>query len=78
MLWFQRLSTAGPETTMTHDDTFDDDITTDAEFEAALTSLLTAGHRNGLTVTRPWLCRTDDGVPNFETVVVELDEASDD
>jgi hypothetical protein len=63
------------DTHMTHDDRFND-ITTDAEFETTLTALLTTAHENDLTVEKPWLCRTSDGIPDWEATVVELDGAA--
>lgn len=48
-------------------------VTTEAEFEAALTALVTAAHENGVSVNKPWLCRTDDGLPDWETTIIELD-----
>lgn len=60
---------------MTHDSQFED-VTTDAKFEATLAALLTAAHENDLTVEKPWLCRTSDGIPDWEATVVELDGAS--
>lgn len=56
-------------------DTYDGGITTDAELTAALTSLLATAHSNGLTVDQPWLCQTDDGLPDWEATVVELDDS---
>lgn len=60
---------------MTHDDRFDGDITTDAEFRAALTALLTTAHENDLTVRQPWLCHTTGRFPDWEATIVELDVA---
>jgi len=54
-------------------DYFDGEITTDDDFSAALTALLAAAHENGLPVGGPWLCRTSDGLPDWEATVVELD-----
>ena len=58
---------------MTGNTPVDGPITTEADFEAALTALLMQGYENGLKVGRPWLCRTEDGLPDWEAVVVELD-----
>lgn len=59
-------------------DSPDGTITTEAELEVALTQLLASAHENGLTVTKPWLCRTDDGYPDWEATIVELDESATD
>lgn len=67
-----------PDTTMTRDTQFEGTITTESEFEAALTRLLKMAHENDVTVGKPWLCRTDDGLPDWEATVVELDGAGDD
>lgn len=58
---------------MTSDTSFNGTVTTDDEFRAALTALLASAHENDVTVGKPWLCRTDDGVPDWEATVVELD-----
>ena len=63
---------------MTRDTPFEGTITTEAEFEAALKALLTMAHENDVTVGKPWLCRTDDGLPDWEATIVELDGAGTD
>lgn len=63
---------------MTPETPFDEPITTEAEFEAALTQLLASAHEAGLTVGKPWLCRTNDGAPNWEATIVELDGSAGD
>ncbi|QGA84245.1 hypothetical protein [Halomicrobium sp. LC1Hm] len=61
---------------MTQDNPYNGDITTDAEFQAALTALLQRAHDNDLTVARPWPCRTSDSGPDWEATIVELDGAT--
>lgn len=58
---------------MTRDTSIEGTVTTEAEFEEMLVALLTTAHENGITVGKPWLCRTDDGLPDWEATIVELD-----
>jgi hypothetical protein len=62
---------------MTGDNSSDEAVTTEAEFEAALTALLTTAHENGVSIGKPWLCQTDDGGPEWEATIVEIDGATD-
>ncbi|MBO4247770.1 hypothetical protein IL252_08075 [Halomicrobium sp. IBSBa] len=61
---------------MTRDNPYHGDVTTDAEFQAALTALLQCAHDNDLTVARPWPCRTSGSGPDWEATIVELDGAT--
>ncbi|WP_018256840.1 hypothetical protein [Halomicrobium katesii] len=53
-------------------------ITTEAEFKAALTTVLQTAHENGIRIEKPWLCQTDDGFPDWEAAVVRLDGSATD
>ncbi|WP_225332796.1 hypothetical protein [Halomicrobium urmianum] len=53
-------------------------VTSDEEFEEALTRLITIAHDNGVTVEGPWLCRNGDGSTSWEAIVVALDQTEED
>lgn len=50
----------------------DRDITTEAEFETALQTLLLAALENGLDLRGAWEYRNDDADPDLEVLVTEL------
>ncbi len=53
-------------------------VTSDEEFEEALTRLITIAHDNGVDVKGPWVCRNGDGAASWEALVVELDQTVED
>lgn len=59
---------------MTGDSDPDTDVSTAAAFNAALTELLVTAHAAGVDVEGAWACRTEDGTPDWEAGVVELDD----
>ena len=59
---------------MTGDIHSDTDVSTVEGFNAALTTLLARAHAEGVDVEGAWACRTDDGHPDWEAAVVELDD----
>jgi len=61
---------------MTWDTSSDETVTTEAEFKTALTALVMAAHESGVSVNKPWLCQTDDGLPDYEAMITELDESA--
>lgn len=52
------------------------DITTEAEFESALQSLLLSALNNGLDLRGAWEYRTDQINPHLEVLVTELAEST--
>lgn len=54
----------------------DDGITTDAEFEAALSELVDAAEDNGVLVEGAWTCNGSDGTI-WDVVVTEVVPADD-
>lgn len=62
------------QTTMTGESRSDTDVSTAATFNAALAELLASAHAAGIDVEGAWTCRTDDGAPDWEASVVELDD----
>lgn len=48
------------------------DITTEAEFDSALQSLLLSALENGLDVRGAWEYRNGQAYPDFEVLVTEL------
>jgi hypothetical protein len=73
-----RLSPNGTHVriTMTGDTRNEPDVSTAAEFNAALTELLDQAHAAGVDVQGAWACRTNDGGPDWEAAVVELDDGN--
>lgn len=65
---------ARPDPTMTGDIRSDTDVSTAAEFNAALTELLDSAHDASVDVQGAWACRTGDGGPDWEAAIVELDD----
>lgn len=63
---------------MTHDppDSPDRDISTEAEFDAALQKLLLAGLKNGLDLRGAWDYRNGQAYPDLEVLVSELAKQS--
>lgn len=57
-------------------DSPDRDISTEAEFDAALQTLLLAGLKNGLDLRGAWEYRNGQAYPDFEILVTELAEQS--
>jgi hypothetical protein len=54
----------------------DDDITTDAEFEAALSEIVHAAEANGVTIEGGWTCNGSDGTI-WDVVITEVVPADD-
>lgn len=63
---------------MTRDtaDSPDRDITTEAEFDSALQTLLLSALQNGLDLRGGWVYRNGDGFPDFEVTITELAKQS--
>lgn len=61
---------------MTGDTRTETEVSTAAEFNAALTHLLATAHAAGVDVRGAWACRTDDDAPDWEAAVVELDDGN--
>lgn len=59
---------------MTGDTHSETDVSTAETFNAALTDLLARAHAQGVDVQGAWACRTEDGDPDWEAAVVELDD----
>lgn len=59
---------------MTDQDPSDAQIATADEFERALKKLLQSASENGIDPAGAWEYRTDDGLPNWEIMVLELEE----
>lgn len=57
---------------MTQDQPFDGDVTTVDEFEDALRALVVTAFQNGVDPRGAWDFRTDDGAPDWEVMVLEL------
>lgn len=49
------------------------DVTTAAEFEAALESLIATAIRNNIDIRGSWVCRTEDGSADSEVMIYELE-----
>lgn len=49
-------------------------VTSDAELRAALRILLKRANANGVTVEGGWDCRTDDGDPDWDVIVTEVEK----
>lgn len=56
----------------------DVDITTEEQFNEAIKDLLNGATQNGINVLGGWPCRNGDTRPDWEVVVVELDESDTD
>lgn len=54
------------------------EITTPAEFEASLGRLLAAAVANGVDPRGSWVFRGDDGLPDWEAMIYELERADGD
>ena len=61
-------------TIMTKNPPADWNITTEAEFDAALEQILTNAIGNDVDPRGSWVDDTDGAAPNLETVVVELQD----
>ncbi|QLD87148.1 hypothetical protein HWV23_15930 [Natronomonas halophila] len=61
---------------MTSESPFDD-VSSAEEFEALLGQLLLVALESSIDLEGSWVFRSDDGAPDFEVMVYEL-EASDD
>lgn len=59
---------------MEWDNSSGETVRTEAEFKTVLTALVVAAHENGVSVDKPWLCQTDDGIPDYEAMFTELNE----
>lgn len=57
-------------------DSPDGDISTEAEFDAALQTLLLAALKNGVDLRGAWDYRNGDAYPDFEVLVTELAKQS--
>jgi hypothetical protein len=57
---------------MTRNDPDGGDITTEAEFEAALDRLLDSATSNGLDPRGSWVYRNGKAAPDWEVMVLEL------
>lgn len=53
-------------------DTPDLDITTDAEFDSALETLLLAALEGGLDLRGAWEYRNGEAYPDFEVLITEI------
>lgn len=67
-------SATGTHSLMNRDAAPSDEITTAAEFEAALGRLLTAAVAHGVDPRGSWVYRNGDGAPDWETMVHELEK----
>ncbi|HKL27764.1 MAG TPA: hypothetical protein VJ898_00730 [Natrialbaceae archaeon] len=54
----------------------DGDITTDAEFEAALNEIVEAAEANGVSVEGGWTCNGNDGIV-WDVVITAVVPADD-
>lgn len=50
----------------------DGEIASATAFEEVLAHMIRSAHRNGVDIEGGWICRNDDGIPDYETVIVEL------
>jgi hypothetical protein len=57
---------------MTRDDVYDPEVTTEAEFDAALNLILDSAVSNGLDPRGSWVYRNGDSHPDWEVLVAEL------
>jgi hypothetical protein len=54
------------------DDSFDEAITTEKEFEAMLSKLLIAAIENGIDPEGSWVCRNGASTTDIEVMITEL------
>lgn len=59
---------------MTHDPPPGGEITTEAEFDAALERLLLQAARNGINPRGSWVYRNGSTAPDWEVMVLELEK----
>lgn len=59
---------------MTTDFTFDGNISSPEDFEAALDRLVLAAQQNDVDLRGTWDFRTDGAAPDMEVMIVELTE----
>ena len=50
---------------------------TEQAFRDELKSLIEAAHEDGLSIGHHWVCRMNDGSPDFEVEFVQLQEEPD-
>lgn len=60
---------------MTHENPYEEAITTTEEFETALGNLLLAAISNDINPRGTWTYRNSDGEPDWEAMVVELEKS---
>lgn len=56
---------------------FDSPITSDAELRTALRTLLKRANANGVSVEGGWDCRNDDGDPDWDVIVTEVEKPTE-